>query len=413
MAAGRLRDVIVEGSPAIRCRNCGSPLGLVFCDLGMQPLANAYLAEDQLGLPEAYYPLRPMVCEECCLVQLPRLVAPDTLFAQDYAYFSGQSEQWVEHCREFASEKDRLTGGNLLEIASNDGTLLREFARNKWQILGVEPAENVSWFAQLHGAPTLTAFFGIELAGRLRASNYAPHLVVATNVMAHVPDLDDFLGGVRIMLEPTGLVAFEFPLLGELIKGGHWDTIYHEHFSYFSVTTAVDALERRGMRVVDLKPLDVHGGSVRVTACADRAGYARQPIVDTWLQAEQDRGMTDPAYLAEFAESPAVEKVAALEALTKARRDGPIVGYGAAAKGSTFLNFCGVGPEMISAVVDSTPAKQGHYIPGAHIPIIRPEEFERTSPSSVLVLPWNWADEISAKVWKVAPDAQILHRPFA
>jgi len=374
----------------------------------MHPLANAYVTEDALGKPEAYYPLRPYVCSDCGLVQLPEFVDPDVLFGKEYAYFSGQSDDWIDHCAAYARDMtSRITGPRVLEIASNDGTLLRQFPNHN--ILGIEPARNIAWYAQLHGVPTVSEFFGRDLAKRLVDSGYRADLVAANNVIAHVPDLDDFLGGIATVLAPEGFATFEFPDLKSLINGGYWDTIYHEHFSYISFSTVVNMLERRGLLVFDVQRLPTHGGSLRVFARGSGSSHPTQPSVAQRLESERNAGLHDPDRLAAFAEVPGREKVAALEVLSQARKRGPIIGYGAAAKGNSFLNYVGVGTEMIEFVMDSTPAKQNTFLPGSHIPVVAPKNLDAHWNGTVLILAWNWASEI---LRKLPPSVNAIYRPF-
>ena len=393
----------------LRCRNCGAELVQVLVDLGYMPLANSYRTVDQLSEPEVTYPLRPMVCDSCYLVQVPAYAEPDDVF-RDYAYFSGQSQTWVAHCCDMMMTlRERFTPGRVLEIASNDGTFLRQWRRPNIEVLGVEPARNVAWQAQLDGIPTIDEFFGVDLATRLVESNYWPDLIVANNVLAHVPDLDDFINGVRTLLPDDGVAVFEFPHLSRIIEDDLWDTIYHEHFSYFSLHSAMDALSRRDMRVFDVEKQPVHGGSLRVYTChADAPRQTTASVFEVCAEEAPTLGL-----YADYYRSPPREKCAAIKSIIDAASKGGIAAYGAAAKLGTFLNYCGIGPELIPFVVDSTPEKIGTYMPGSHIPIFDPDLLDTYRPRTILVGPYNWYDEICAKIERDCPwEPQVISRPF-
>jgi SAM-dependent methyltransferase len=382
------------------CRNCAAQLTRVFVDLGTSPLSNAYLARGDLDSPEPHFPLRPYVCDSCQLVQLPMFETPDEIFG-DYAFFSGQSETWVLHCGRLIEglvRRHRLTReSRVLEIASNDGPLLRAAMRWTPLVTGIEPARNVARHALLDGLPTICRFFGQELACELRDDGYQADLIVANNVLAHAPDLDDFVGGIRTALAPGGVVSIEVPRLERLVEDNQFDTIYHEHFSYFSLPTLADALARRELFVTDVEWLPTHGGSMRVTARhaalgLDRHGFER---------ALREAGDID---LAGFEHRPAQLKQRMLDTLCVLRGEGRrIAGYGAPAKATTFLTYCGIDAEMIEFIVDSTPAKQGRYLPGARIPILPPEALADSEPDVIVILPWNWRDEIAAKIARDCP----------
>lgn len=384
------------------CRNCGATAEIVFCDLGAQALANSYLRSEDLDKPETFYPLKPVICPECRLVQLPPLVAPEEIF-RDYAFFSGQSQSWMKHCEQFAIHilVDRLCRvERVLEIASNDGVLLEQFKHHGCKVLGVEPARNIAWQAQFCGTPTIPEFFGVALAQRLRTSGYSPDLIVANNVLAHCPDFDDFLGGVRLLMTDNTVATFEVPHLAKLIESDAWDCLYHEHYSTFGFVTIQRVFAMRGLRVFDVEELDVHGGSLRVYVCLEGSSVhptnAAPAQLSRW---EQEHGFWDVSTLAEFAKRPPETKCKTMMALSVFREAGlTIAGYGAPAKGSTFLNYCGFGPETIEFIVDSTPAKQRRFMPGSRIPILPIEALQERKPDVIWILPHNWETEIREKI---------------
>jgi SAM-dependent methyltransferase len=382
----------------VSCRFCGAPLQAVFADLGMSPLANSYLPPERVNAMEPFYPLRALVCDRCFLVQLEEFETPEEIFS-DYAYFSSYSSSWLEHSRRYAEQMvQRLAldeRSQVVEIASNDGYLLQYFREREIAVLGIEPAANVAEVAVEKGVPTVVEFFGEDVARRL-AEGSAADLLLGNNVLAHVPDLNDFVAGMKVLLKPGGVITMEFPHLMRLIEENQWDTIYHEHFSYFSFLTVSAVFEAHGLRLFDVEELPTHGGSLRIygahaedaekpeSATArelrDReraAGYER---LDTYLgygrRVEQDKRQI-LSFLIDLKE-----------------QDLRIVGYGAPAKGNTLLNYCGVRREFIDYTCDLNPHKQGHFLPGSHIPIRSPEEIREDKPDVVLILPWNLKDEI-------------------
>ncbi len=381
-----------------RCRFCGAPLAHVFADLGMSPLSNSYLSHEQLGQPEAFYPLRALVCERCFLVQLEEFETAENLFS-DYAYFSSYSTTWLKHAEAYAeavierfslNEKTRV-----VEVASNDGYLLQYFVQHGIPVLGVEPAANVAAEAIAKGVPTVIRFFGRETAREL-AERAPADLLIGNNVLAHVPDLNDFVEGLRIALAPHGVVTMEFPHLLRLMVEKQFDTIYHEHFSYFSFSTAQRVFTEHGLTVFDVEELPTHGGSLRVYARhdADTSKPVEQSVVELAAR-EEEAGLSELAPYLAFAEEVKETKREILAFLIDSKRAGKtIVGYGAPAKGNTFLNYCGIRTDFLEYTVDLSPHKQGRYLPGTHIPIKAPEEIRRTQPDFVLILPWNLKDEI-------------------
>ncbi|HEX6040825.1 class I SAM-dependent methyltransferase [Longimicrobium sp.] len=387
------------------CRFCGAPLRHSFCDLGMSPLSNALLGPEQLHDAERFYPLHALVCDGCWLVQLGEFESPERIFGH-YVYFSSYSESWLRHARAYAEMiRARLGLGAdsfVVEVASNDGYLLRNFVQAGIPALGIEPAANVAQVAREAGVDTLVRFFGTEVAGELAAQGRQADLVAANNVLAHVPALNDFVAGLRALLKPAGVATLEFPHLVRLMAENQFDTIYHEHFSYFSLLTVRRVMEAHGLRVFDVEELPTHGGSLRVYACRDEAPIATEPAVEALLERERAFGLERlETYLA-FGERVREVKWALLEFLIRARREGKrVVGYGAAAKGNTLLNYCGIRTDFVDYVVDRSPHKQGLFLPGTHVPVLAPEEIARTRPDYVLILPWNLRDEIMRQMGEV------------
>ena len=371
----------------------------VFADLGVQPLANSYLSPAQLSQMEPFFPLRALTCERCLLVQLEEYESAETIFS-DYAYFSSYSDTWLEHARrysEMAIERYGLGADSLVvELASNDGYLLRWFRDAGVRVLGVEPAANVAERALADGIPTRVDFFGEAVAGAVRAETRAADLIVANNVLAHVPDLNDFVAGITVLLGERGVATLEFPHLQQLIDQHQFDTIYHEHFSYFSLATVRRVFAAHALRLFDVDELPTHGGSLRIHACHE--GDESHPDgdrVEALLAREADAGLGDIATYDAYDRRVREEKLEILEFLIGLKREGlSIAGYGAPAKGNTLLNYCGVGTETIDFTVDRNPLKQGHYLPGSHIPIRSPDAIAEQRPDVVLILPWNLREEI-------------------
>jgi len=384
------------------CRFCAAELTRSFLDLGMQPLSNAYVREADRDRPETFYPLHAMVCERCLLVQLPVCASPETIFSE-YPYLSSTSASWVAHARRFAEAATRRfelsAASHVVEIASNDGYLLRHFLARGIPVLGVEPAANVAKVARDAGVPTLTRFFGRAVADQLVLEGTSADLLVANNVLAHVPDLNDFVDGLHTLLAPRGVLVLEFPHLGRLLSGRQFDTIYHEHFSYFSFGTVARVLEAHRLELVDVEELDTHGGSLRVYA--QRAGAGR-PVTENVAKlaaSEEREGGRSLARYDRFAGEVMEVKRALLTFLIDERRGGHrIAAYGAAAKGNTLLNYAGVRGDFIDYVVDLNPLKQGRLLPGTRIPVYAPARLAETRPDVVIILPWNLEVEISAQL---------------
>jgi SAM-dependent methyltransferase len=381
------------------CRLCGATLEHTFVDLGMSPLSNAYLKSENLRAKENFYPLHAFVCDKCFLVQLEEFESPEQIFS-DYAYFSSYSESWLDHARQYVhSVTDRFSLDKksfVVEIASNDGYLLQYFKEAGISVLGVEPAANVAEIARKKGIPTKVEFFGVNTASSLAKEHGMADLIAANNVIAHVPDLHDFIGGFGELLKPTGTVTVEFPHLLNLMQKNQFDTIYHEHFSYLSFGTISKAFEMHELRVYDVQELSTHGGSLRIFVChADNKDLKNTENVANILGKERANGLTDIDTYREFSEQAKETKRQVLEFLIQAKREGKtVVGYGAAAKGNTLLNYCGIRNDFIDYVVDKSPHKQGLYLPGTHIPIKAPEAVFEDKPDYLLILPWNIKDEI-------------------
>jgi 2-polyprenyl-3-methyl-5-hydroxy-6-metoxy-1,4-benzoquinol methylase len=380
------------------CRFCASPLQAVFADLGMSPLANSYLTAEQGNRMEPFYPLRALVCSECFLVQLEEYESPDHIFS-DYAYFSSYSSSWLEHSERYAAamvERFGFDGGShVVEVASNDGYLLQFFKERGIPVLGIEPAANVAEVAVQKGLPTLVEFFGVETARSLVPQSRAD-LLIGNNVLAHVPDINDFVGGMKILLKPGGVITMEFPHLMRLIDEKQWDTIYHEHFSYLSFTTARRVFAAHGLRLFDVEEIPTHGGSLRIFGCHDDdAAKSDTERARELLEREEAAGYSRVETYLDYGERVAEDKREILAMLIALKDEGKrIAGYGAPAKGNTLLNYCGVGRDFLDYTVDLNPHKQGHLLPGTHIPIRSPDAIRDDRPDVVFILPWNIKDEI-------------------
>jgi hypothetical protein len=375
----------------------------VLADLGSSPLANSYLTAEQLAGPERFYPLCVRVCERCWLCQLPAAASPEEIFG-DYAYFSSFSTSWVEHARRYVEAMiarfGLAAGHRVVEIASNDGYLLRHFRDRGVPVLGIEPAANVAAAARELGIETEVRFFGVETARDLVARGRAAHQLLGNNVLAHVPDLHDFVAGLATALEPTGVLTMEFPHLVRLVAENQFDTIYHEHFSYLSLVAVERVFAAHGLELFDVEELPTHGGSLRIYA--QRRGEGRQPVapaVAALAARERAAGVETRAYYESFAERVRETKRKLLGFLIEAKRAGKsVAGYGAPAKGNTLLNYCGVRQDFVDYTVDRSPHKQGHFLPGTRIPIHAPERIFETRPDYLLVLPWNLREEIAAQM---------------
>ena len=381
------------------CRFCGSSLQRTFVDLGMSPLCETYPSPEELNRGETYYPLHVLVCENCWLVQLGEYESPENIFG-DYPYFSSFSDSWLKHCDKYCEAMKARLGLNqdsfVVEVASNDGYLLQYFVNRGVPVLGIEPAANVAKVAVEKGVPTLVRFFGTKLAEQLAAEGRCADLVLGNNVLAQVPDLNDFVGGLKVMLKPEGVLTIEVPHLLQLIQLREFDTIYHEHFSYFSLINTVKIFEAHGLKVFDVDELRSHGGSLRIYACrAESQTHRVEPNVNKVLGDEVRAGLDTVEGYESFAREVKETKFGLLQFLLTAATDGKkVVGYGAPGKSATLLHYCGIGKDLIEYTVDRSPHKQNHFLPGSRIPIYHPDRIRETKPDYVVILPWNLKDEI-------------------
>jgi SAM-dependent methyltransferase len=387
--------------PELRCRLCETPLELTLVDLGSSPLCESFLAPEDLSRPEPFYPLHAMVCSECLLVQLDTVVDPVEIFGGEIAYFSSYSDTWVEHARVYAVEMAARLGltdrSLVVEIASNDGYLLQHFVELGIPVLGIDPAKNVAEAARARGVETLVAFFGTLTAADLADAGRKAHLVVANNVIAQVPDLHDFVEGIRVILHRDGVATVEMPHVVRLIEERQFDTIYHEHYSYFSLHTLVRLFAEHDLQVFDVQELPSHGGSLRIFARHRRGDP--EPAVAALLAREREGGYDRPEGYAGFADRVAEVRWSLLELLIGLRRAGKsVAGYGAPGKGNTLLNYCGIRTDLLEYTVDRNPGKHGKFLPGTRIPVHPTERIAETRPDYVLILPWNLTREIAEQL---------------
>jgi hypothetical protein len=392
----------------MNCRHCSAPLEHVLIDLGHQPASNAYLTPERLEDSEVYAPLKTFVCDSCWLVQLPSFHQSDELFTPDYAYFSSVSSGWVAHAKRYAeamTARFGLTSKDwVVEIASNDGYLLQFFRQAGIPCTGIEPTASTAEAARKIGVESIERFFGTEFAAELVAARGHAALTAANNVLAHVPDITDFIGGFAVLLAPHGVATFEFPHLQNLVDLCQFDTIYHEHYSYLSLTAVQRMFAAKGLRVFDVEEIPTHGGSLRVYACQDAAPmHPTLPAVAQILAKEADAGLTTTAYYDTLAPRAERIKLDLLEFLVAQKKAGKsVAAYGAAAKGNTLLNFAGVHADLVDFVCDAAPSKQGQYMPGSHVPILPPAAMYDRKPDFVLILPWNIQQEILAQHGAIA-----------
>jgi len=410
------------------CRLCGAPLATTFVNLGMSPLCESFLSAGELDKMEPYFPLHALVCDECFLVQLREYVQPANIFSE-YAYFSSYSTSWVEHARRYCEMAVARFGlgptSQVFEIASNDGYLLQHFLPLGVPVIGIEPAANVAEAARHKNVPTLVEFFGLALARHLTSQGQRADLIIGNNVLAQVPDLNDFTAGMAHLLAPEGAITLEFPHLERLIAENQFDTIYHEHFSYFSLLTIDRLAQRHGLRIFDVEQLGTHGGSLRVYLCRSDATHERSARVDALLRHEREIGFEDIESYARFARTVHRTKRQLLSFLIGCKKKGAkICGYGAPGKGNTLLNYCGIGTDFLDFTVDRNPYKHGRYTPGMHIPIHPVSAIDELRPDYLLILPWNLKHEIVEQMRHVTswgckmvvpiPDVQVVEpREFA
>jgi SAM-dependent methyltransferase len=414
-----------HGSSQGTCRLCGAGLGRTFVNLGMSPLCESFLRRDQLDAMEPYFPLHVLVCGQCFLVQLKEYVSPEHIFSE-YAYFSSYSISWVAHAKRYCEAITKRLGlgpqSLAVELASNDGYLLHHFAALKVPVLGIEPAANVAKVAIDKGIPTRVDFFGRRLAAELSAEGKRADLIIGNNVLAQVPDLNDFTAGMAQLLKPEGVITLEFPHLERLIAENQFDTIYHEHFSYFSLVTIEALAERHGLKIIDVEELTTHGGSLRVYLAHKSSARSPAKSVADLLAREQRLGYRDLATYASFGLQVEQTKRKLLSLLIAAKEQGKrVCGYGAPGKGNTLLNYCGIGPDFLDFTVDRNPYKHGRFTPGMHIPIHPVEAIDEVNPDYILILPWNLKHEILQQMAHVGrwggkfivpiPEATIVDPP--
>ena len=382
-----------------QCRFCNNSLKSTLVDLGSSPFANSYISAEQIHQMEPFYPLRVYVCEQCYLVQLPVFQSSEEIFS-DYAYFSSFSDSWLQHAEVYVNDMIDRFGfdikSQVIEIASNDGYLLQYFKERGIPVLGIEPAKNVAQAAQQAGIQTLEKFFGCQTAMDLTREGKHADLLIGNNVLAHVPDLNDFVKGMKMILKPHGIITMEFPHLMRLMAENQFDTIYHEHFSYFSFTIVNKVFDHHGLRIFDVDELPTHGGSLRIYARhAEDASKAVSENVAGLLKHEAAEGFENLELYRSFSQKVQSTKRSILDFMVRTKNGcKSIVGYGAPAKGNTLLNYCGIGTDFMEYTVDRSPHKQGYYLPGTHIPIHHPDKIKETRPDYVIILPWNLKDEI-------------------
>ena len=399
-------DVSLRGRIGGPCRMCGAELKHVVVDLGMSPLCEDFRSSDQIDGPETYMPLKAVVCDQCFLVQVGEYATPAEIF-EEYAYFSSYSTSWLEHAKRYCEAMTERYGFGsddlVVELGSNDGYLLQYFQELGVRVLGIEPARNVALAARANGIDTIDEFFGVELAQDLVDRGIQADCICGANVMAQVPDLNDFVAGIKLLLKPEGVCTIEFPDLRCLMAENQFDTIYHEHFSYFSTLTTDRLAEQHGLKFFDVEALPTHGGSLRVYLAHQGSSHARTQRLEDRLQEDRDAGLDQLKAYEDFAEQVKETKRKLLTLLVEAKASGKrIVGYGAPGKGNTLLNYCAIGMDFVDFLVHRNPYKHGRYTPGMHIPILPPEELQAAAPDLVLILPWNLKTEIMEQLKDVA-----------
>lgn len=395
----------------MKCRFCNTELNAVFIDLNNSPASNSFLKEEELNEPETFYPLKVYTCHQCFLVQVDEYKKSDAIFNSDYVYFSSYSSSWLKHAKAYTdtmTSRFGYTGQSLvIEVASNDGYLLQYFKEKNIPVLGIEPTANTAKVAVSKGIESVVDFFGVRLAKQLVAKNIKADLLLGNNVLAHVPDIVDFVGGMKIILKEAGVVTMEFPHLMQLVDNNQFDTIYHEHFSYLSFTTVQQVFASQGLELFDVDEIPTHGGSLRIYAKhKEDKSKDITPNVAAILKKEADKGMNSLAYYDNFQQKALKVKLDLTDFLIQQKRAGKkVAAYGAAAKGNTLLNYCGIKNDLIDFVVDANPHKQNKYLPASHIPVVNEQYLKDKQPDFVIILPWNLKDEITAqlsyiKEWK-------------
>jgi hypothetical protein len=395
----------------MQCRFCKSEVTDVFIDLGNAPASNSFLTKWELNEPETFYPLKVFTCANCFLVQVDEYKKSDSIFDSRYVYFSSYSTSWLEHAKNYTNKMTKRFGYNadslVIEIASNDGYLLQYFKEKNIPVLGIEPTANTAEVASSKGIESLVRFFGVELAGELVSQNRKADLLLGNNVLAHVPDINDFVGGMKIILDSEGVITMEFPHLLQLVENNQFDTIYHEHFSYLSFHTVKQIFEAHGLAMFDVEEIPTHGGSLRIYAKhKEDNSKAISESVRALLEKEKAAGLLSMEYYTSFQDKAFAVKLAFVEFLVNAKKDGKkVAGYGAAAKGNTLLNYCGVKSDLIDYVVDANPNKRNKFLPGSHIPVLDEAHLKNNKPDYIIIFPWNIKDEVMkqlsyVKEWK-------------
>ena len=386
------------------CRFCKTQLEHVFIDLQNSPASNSFLKEEELNEPETFFPLKVYICSNCFLVQIDEYKKSDAIFNGDYVYFSSYSQSWLAHAKSYTqlmTDRFALNSDSLvIEIASNDGYLLQYFNENKIAVLGIEPTANTAEVAVQKGIATVVDFFGVRLATSLASQNKKADLLLGNNVLAHVPDINDFVGGMKIILKEHGVITMEFPHLMQLVDNNQFDTIYHEHFSYLSFYTVKQIFEAQGLEMFDVQEIPTHGGSLRIYAKhqEDKTKNISENV-ESLLNKEKAKGLNGLEYYKNFTQKALAVKMNLIEFLIQQKRAGKLVAaYGAAAKGNTLLNYCGIKKDMIDFVVDANPHKQNKFLPASHIPVVDEQYLKNRKPDFVLILPWNLKDEVTAQL---------------
>jgi len=388
----------------MNCRFCKTELKNVFIDLVNSPASNSFLSEEQLNEPEIFYPLKVYTCDKCFLVQVDEYKKSDAIFDSTYVYFSSYSTSWLQHAKEYATMMSERFGYNerslVIEVASNDGYLLQYFKQKNIPVLGIEPTANTASAAQEKGIDSVVEFFGVRLAKELKAKDITADLLLGNNVLAHVPDILDFVGGIKIILKEKGVVTMEFPHLMQLINNNQFDTIYHEHFSYLSFHTVKQIFESQELEMFDVEEISTHGGSLRIYAKhKNDKSKTISPNVDLLVQKENEKGLTSLNYYENFQQKALKVKLDFTRFLIEQKNAGKTVAaYGAAAKGNTLLNYCGIKNDLIGFVVDASPHKQNKFLPASHIPVVNEDHLKKVKPDFVIIFPWNLKDEISKQL---------------